>query len=119
MLFVRCVEDGGSVLVADVGSLSVLCSRIMIHPEDGEEFFVWDFFRVEGNVDCFRMAGDAAADLGIAWVRKLFFPARITDGGCHDAGYLVEDGLDAPEASCCEDGSFCFLHRVVKKDNYK
>jgi uncharacterized protein len=95
-------EDRRAVLVADVGSLPVQRGRVVIIPEDFEQFVIADDLGVKGDLDHLGMAGAIRADVFIGGVVQL--PAGITDLRGLDARQTPERGFDAPKTACTECG---------------
>src|ERR1700747_1355953 len=96
------VEDLGSVLRADVGSLAIQRSRIVAFPENSQELFVGHLRRVVVDLYPFRMPGAARADI---FVSRIFQrTARVAYGrGVHTFD-MAEGVFHSPEAArreCC------------------
>src|SRR5437899_1637458 len=58
-------EDGGTVLGAQVPTLTVQCCRVVVGPKDVQKLLIADFGRVEVDLHGLRMAGAPRADLPV------------------------------------------------------
>ena len=90
-------EYSGSVLSADVITLAIEGSGVMGEPEDKEDMFIGDDIGVEGEVDCFGMAG---------FLRGYGLIGRVGLVSTGVAGFegmdtldILVDGFGAPEAT--------------------
>ncbi len=63
LLLLVCIENGGAVLIANIGALPVTLSGVVDFEEELGEVFVIGLVRVEDNLDGFSVAGFACADL--------------------------------------------------------
>ncbi len=91
-------EDGGAILRAPVGSLTVECGGVVKFEESVEQFLIADFFGIEVKLDDFGMAGLVGTDVFVGGLVEL--ASLITDGGGGDAGDRGEGGFDTPETTC-------------------
>ena len=104
MLIFIIVEDHGSVLSAPIWSLLVHSCRIVVVPENLQEFLVGNDGRVIGDLDHFCMTRGVRADILIRWV--LHLPAHVSDSRGEDTFGLEEGFLDSPEAASTEGSQF-------------
>src|SRR5580704_18547189 len=88
-LLLRVVEENRrTVLIPDVGSLTVQLRWVVNLPEDIEELFVGDALRIVRDLDRLGMAGGVAADLAVC--RILQVTAGVAGNGVDDAGNLAK-----------------------------
>ena len=97
-------EDGGAVLGADVGPLSILGGGIVHVPEDLEQILVGNDLGIKGDFDGFGMAGIAIADGAIGGI--FCVAASIADLSFENACDFSKFGLDAPKTSSGKGGFF-------------
>src|SRR3989338_6205887 len=96
------VENGRPILIPEVAKLAVGRERVDIVPEDVEEFFVADFFRIVGHLHRFGVAGGAGDDFVVS--RVLFRAAGEARDGRNDAVHLVEEQFHGPETAAGKNG---------------
>ena len=104
MLFRQGGEDGGAVLGAHVVALAVEGGGVVNGEEDVQDIGVGDLRGVEGDAHDFRVTSAAGTHLLVGGIDV--GTAGVTGDDIGDAGDLVEDGFEAPEASAGEDGDF-------------
>src|SRR3954471_4631797 len=63
LLLRRMVENGGAILASKIRPLPVWCGRVVVQPEDIEEFAIGNFRRVEFDLYHLRMAGFVGTDV--------------------------------------------------------
>ena len=98
---------------AHVGALTVEGGGVVDGEEDVQEVSVGDDGRVKGDLDGFGVTGDAGADQFIRGVGPV--PAAVAGDDVCDAGDLVKDSFEAPEAAAGKDGLLKRLcvHKVI------
>src|SRR4029077_6227040 len=97
LLLLGEIIDAGTVLRADVVSLTHALGRVVRLEEDLEKLLVADLRRIVNEEHSLVMPGHARANLFVSRVRRA--PAGIADGGDVDARPLPELPLGAPEAA--------------------
>ena len=97
---------------ADVIALAIELGWVVRREEDVEQVVVAELRIVEGDADRFGMAGIAAADLLVGWVRDR--SAGIAALDLLDPDDIEEHGLGAPEAPAREDCDFVGHHPFLR-----
>ena len=105
LLLWRVKEDGRAILRAPVRSLAVERRGIVQLEERVEQFFVAHFFRVEIDLDDFRVAGLIGAHVLIS--RAVMRSALVAHGRRRHAGDGRKRSLHAPKTSCSKCRFFC------------
>src|ERR1700722_3068708 len=91
------VENYGTVLGAVVWALVVEFGGIVDGEKDAEQLAVGDLRWIVDDFHGFGVAGIAAADGFV--LGGVLRASGIAGGGAGDTFYVLEDGLDAPEAA--------------------
>jgi hypothetical protein len=116
-LFIVRVEDDGSVLRALVRALAVELGRIQRNrEEDAKQLPISDLGRIVDDLDRLGVAGFAGAD-GLVF-GGLGRAARVAGGRADHPLYVLEHGLDAPEASSGNDGRLPALSGSAHRINH-
>src|SRR5262249_20979238 len=107
LLLLVDVVDCRPVGAADVVALPVPCGRIVDLEEVFQDPPVTDLLGIKGDLDALGMG----AVVAVGRIRNV--AARIAHTGLHDAGYLADQILHAPEAAASEDCAFGRRHVSV------
>src|SRR5260370_5966573 len=92
------VEDGRAVVRAGVRARAVpLRGMVRDGEKNNQELAVGELGRIIGDANGFGVAGDAHAHAFVG--RRLDVAARIAGSRRRDAFEMLENGLDAPEAT--------------------
>src|SRR5687768_12759662 len=98
------VEDGRTILRADVATLPIERGWVVDGEEDVEKIAVRDRTRVEGDLDDLGMSGSAGAHPLVRRVHRC--AACITRLDLLDAAQVPIDRVQAPEAAASERRDF-------------
>ena len=102
LLFGGLIEDGGAVLRAEIGALTVESGGVVNLEEEPGERLIGGAGGVEDDANRFGMAGEVGADVLVGRVGKLTAGVAGRDGD--DPGNLLEPVLDPPETAAGENG---------------
>lgn len=100
-LFLIVEENHRPVLGADVWTLAVWGSWIVVIPKHFQQSLIGKLGRVIFHQNCFGVTSGIGADLFITR-GTLVIPAGITGGGVGDSVQLTEKGFDAPKSASGE-----------------
>ncbi len=106
-LFIVEDEDGGAVLMTDIGTLAVELGGIVGFEEEFAKGFVVGFARIENHAYGFGMTGGSGANLFIGRIFNV--SANVAHFRGNNALGAHEVVLGAPEATGGEDGSISIL----------
>jgi hypothetical protein len=104
LLFGGVKEDGGAVLSAPVGPLTIESGGVVEVEEGVEELVVADFLVIEVELHNFGVTGLISADVFIGGPVEA--SAFVTNRGSADARDSREGSFNAPETACSECGFF-------------
>src|SRR6185312_13264537 len=103
-------EDSAAILRAPIGTLTVLCSRVVVLPEYVEQSVIGDLCRIELHFDYFGVAGGIRTNIFVG--RILCLAACIANRSGSHAWDLAKSGFYSPEASGAESGFFSLVFHV-------
>lgn len=113
-LFGRMVENHGTILITNIGSLTIQRGRIMIRPEDIKELIVTNDRWIELHLHNFSMPGVVSAHIFVGWIFRR--ATRVSNGGVRHALYSPEGRFHPPKTTgpkCC---FFCRHVPTMKRE---
>jgi hypothetical protein len=117
LLFFVCIENGGTILLADVRTLAVFLGGVVNHAEENhQKLAVGDARRIVDDADTFRMAGRARADKIV--VRVCDVAAAVSGCSLFHADDMFVDSLRSPKAATGKDSDLLgrfFCNWFVKR----
>jgi hypothetical protein len=94
------IENYGSILRPDIGTLPIQAGWIVIRPKDLEQSVVTDPRRIEFYFDHFRVPGLVSANIFVAWV--VFRSTGVADGCCRHALEIPKRFFYSPKTTCAK-----------------
>src|SRR5438874_13763197 len=68
LLLRRMIKNNGAILCANIGPLAIQRRRIMICPENVEQFAIGNFRRIKFHLHYLGMAGFIRANVFVSWI---------------------------------------------------